>query len=854
MIKISIIMPTYNAEEYLKEAIDSILNQTYSNFELLIIDDNSKDKTREIINAYQDDRIKLINGNCKGLPAALNVGLKNAQGEYIARMDADDISMPDRLEKQINFLTEHPEISLCSSLMMTYKDGKDLQILGKKMSADEVKVDLLFKTPIFHPTVMFRKSDFEKHNLHYNEALRGAEDFELWTRAAQYLNFEVLGDILLKYRIENNKATILNNDVTRKNHAEIIKNNFKRFNIDISSELASILDPFKDTKKVRRITWYLYSFSISNAFRKLVLLNKETNIFNNKVLLNGLTNKMKELILKDKSRQLIKKSAFFKNQYLNLCPKNDEEIHVCFTVNSSWLPYASVAILSIMLNTNSKVKIYIIHSNCSQHEINTTLKLKKQFPNLDIDFIQIDIAKELGHFNNDIFYISRDSFTRFLFPQLKPEVKKVIYSDADVVFMQDIKELYEENLDNNIIGAVKGIYHDDGSDNLRLKISKDHDYFQSGLLLIDCEKWRNEDIFNKLKTINQEQGTLKYGDQDLLNIVFEKKYKRLNYKYCTMYAQKELFNNFCLESKMALTNPVIIHYVGSRKPWNSKCDMASCFWQYAKYSPFYKRIKKTYRISKINTNKPFLQKIFSLINEYHGAEKYKVLTIFGIKLKFKVDSFEFQAQRNIISVIHPDGTEERLVKRNKIKGLKFEISGKNNKIKIVEPTKFSINTPSTIHIETNGNIIRIGKAIDAVSMYIYCVNGNKQKLIIGDNFSAGGVAFNLLEEESSIIIGEDCMMSEDVYIINSDVHCIFDQHTHTHKLINRAKGIKIGNHVWIGRHCFITKNAIIPNNCVLGINSTATKDYIEENCVIAGNPAKIIKTGIDWAAPIQPTQ
>ena len=98
--KISVLMPTYNAEKYLKEAIESILNQTFTDFELLVIDDCSKDNTRNIVLSYNDKRIRLIDGLQKGLAAALNFGIKIAKGVYVARMDADDIALPERFSKQ----------------------------------------------------------------------------------------------------------------------------------------------------------------------------------------------------------------------------------------------------------------------------------------------------------------------------------------------------------------------------------------------------------------------------------------------------------------------------------------------------------------------------------------------------------------------------------------------------------------------------------------------------------------------------------------------------------------------------------------------------------------------------------
>lgn len=111
-------MPVYNAEKFLKPAIESILNQTFSDFELIIIDDNSNDKTADIIKSYNDNRIKhIVNPNRIGFTNSLNQGLKIAQGDYIARMDADDISDPERFSKEIEFLENNPDIGVCGSWM-----------------------------------------------------------------------------------------------------------------------------------------------------------------------------------------------------------------------------------------------------------------------------------------------------------------------------------------------------------------------------------------------------------------------------------------------------------------------------------------------------------------------------------------------------------------------------------------------------------------------------------------------------------------------------------------------------------------------------------------------------------------
>ena len=123
---VSVVMPTLNAEKYLAEAIDSILKQTFSDFEFLIIDGGSVDKTVSIIKSYQDKRIRLLNGSGKNIAADLNIGLEAAVGKYIARMDADDVALPERFAKQVDFLDAHPECSICfHPVKVTWDDGRE---------------------------------------------------------------------------------------------------------------------------------------------------------------------------------------------------------------------------------------------------------------------------------------------------------------------------------------------------------------------------------------------------------------------------------------------------------------------------------------------------------------------------------------------------------------------------------------------------------------------------------------------------------------------------------------------------------------------------------------------------------
>ena len=295
MPKISVIMPTYNAEKYLQEAINSILEQTFADFELLIVDDNSQDNTKKIISLYEDKRIKLIEGPCKGIAAALNKGIEVSKGEYIARMDADDISLPERLEIQLDFLMQNPNISLCSTPIRFFTSEEELHIEGIGLTPEEVKIKLLFKTPIFHPTVMFRKRDFVQHQLYYNTNWKAAEDYELWSRVVRELNAAVLDKYLLKYRTGNVKACTTNADLTRKNHAMVIRNNFDYIGFPITDIVSEVLDPYNACQDISDKEYQKSLQIISRLFYKLVNFNKTKNFYDSFLLKEELEKKLSEI-------------------------------------------------------------------------------------------------------------------------------------------------------------------------------------------------------------------------------------------------------------------------------------------------------------------------------------------------------------------------------------------------------------------------------------------------------------------------------------------------------------------------------------------------------------------------------
>jgi len=196
--KISVVMSVYNGEKYFREAIDSILNQTLTDFEFIIVNDDSTDSSLEIIQSYHDERIKIINNEKNiGLTRSLNIAIEQAQGEFIARQDADDISLPNRFEEQLKYLEQHQEVALLGTSIQTInEDGK---ITGKRTVLANPTKSLVKVNPFKHGSTMFR-SGIVRELGGYNELFRYGQDYELWLRIASYYEVRNLTQVLYKLR------------------------------------------------------------------------------------------------------------------------------------------------------------------------------------------------------------------------------------------------------------------------------------------------------------------------------------------------------------------------------------------------------------------------------------------------------------------------------------------------------------------------------------------------------------------------------------------------------------------------------------------------------------------------------
>lgn len=221
--KVTVLMPVYNGERFLRDAIGSILNQTFTDYEFLIINDGSTDRSVDIIKSYSDKRIKLIeNDKNRGLIATLNKGIELARGEYLARMDCDDISLPERFAVQVDFMDNHPAIAVCGAWckLIGIHEG---DIWRYPSDPDKIRCMLLFESVLVHPSVMMRRELMSSQGLFYSPSFPHAEDYELWVRTSRTCQLANIEKILLLYRTHPDQVGTRHSRVKYKSADSIYK-------------------------------------------------------------------------------------------------------------------------------------------------------------------------------------------------------------------------------------------------------------------------------------------------------------------------------------------------------------------------------------------------------------------------------------------------------------------------------------------------------------------------------------------------------------------------------------------------------------------------------------------------------
>lgn len=281
MPRASVILPVYNNAAFVLEAIHSILAQTYTDFELIVIDDGSTDGSTFLISQISDPRvIKIFHNTNRGLIASLNEGLKKANGEYIVRMDSDDISTPDRLAVQIAFMDQNPLIDVCGAAF-TSSNGGSIKV--NPASHDEIKTWLLFHCCICHPAIIMRNSMIRRLGIQYDSNYPHAEDYELWNRLAFQVQMANLPINVLYYRQHNGQVSNQHRGIQDATARRIRQRQFSKLGLELSDEENQIMLDILEFK----INPYDYdSYTRALGFANWVLEQNSKYLVYNQELLN----------------------------------------------------------------------------------------------------------------------------------------------------------------------------------------------------------------------------------------------------------------------------------------------------------------------------------------------------------------------------------------------------------------------------------------------------------------------------------------------------------------------------------------------------------------------------------------
>lgn len=296
---ISVIMSTFNDEQYIVKSVESILNQTYTDFEFLIADDGSTENTAEILKHFQqkDERIKVyLHNENKGLPLRLNQLIDKSRGKYIARMDGDDISLQNRLEKQFILMSKNPKLGLSGTWVKTYGyiDGK---IWKYPTTHKQISSFLLFNNPIAHPTAIINKQLLQKHNLRYDPKFRNYQDYELWSRCVNHFETANINEVLLLHKVDENKH-LTYGDTKKVQLRSIIRQKLlSNINLKPSTTELIIHNSLGDYQ-VDKLTTNLRQ--INNWLEKIIQANLVVNYYDNNFL-NSIINDLWHQVIRQRA-------------------------------------------------------------------------------------------------------------------------------------------------------------------------------------------------------------------------------------------------------------------------------------------------------------------------------------------------------------------------------------------------------------------------------------------------------------------------------------------------------------------------------------------------------------------------
>ncbi len=325
-------MPVYNGEKYLSEAIESVLNQTYNNFELIILNDKSTDSSKEIIQSYQakDNRIVFVDKTENVGPATLrSEGFDVAKGEFFALLDADDIAMPSRFEKQIRILNNNENIGVCGSWFTTFGEKMSDKVIQHPENHNQIKVNFLIDCTIGNSTALFRKNVLD--GIRYDKDFVPAEDYHLWSRLITKTQFYIIQESLVRYRIHDTNISQTKIDNVKRSTKRVKIGLLKEFGIqEDNTQIESFFNLIEGQKGLT----FDEIKSVCECENTLLIQNKKLGNFDAVLLEKMLLKSLRRMVRKPQKQsfELIRYIQKNKPQLYRSIPFFDKLIMYCKAV------------------------------------------------------------------------------------------------------------------------------------------------------------------------------------------------------------------------------------------------------------------------------------------------------------------------------------------------------------------------------------------------------------------------------------------------------------------------------------------------------------------------------------------
>lgn len=568
---VSVIIPVYKVERFLKRCLDSVLNQTLTDFEVICVNDGSPDKCDVILGEYaaRDKRIHVITQENQGLSVARNNGLKAACGKYVYFCDSDDYIHPQLLEITCS-LAERHQAEMVSFGLQRVGEAERIEPQDISLSSIQYKVTdeplWFFKKRCRWKIHVNTWSKLYLRQFIQDTLFRPGIYFEDYPHTAITLLHHPKTVIIREalYYYTYNQESISNMALTPKH--------IRDYGIGLS--LIEAVYRQGNPKEYRFIIRELFSnilkqqlnaISKSEADRQECLWRvfaEELRDLDAKGCIQLRGNKLKRYFI---YKKLIEKE------------RTMAAIQVAFCVNDGYINQLGTVLISLLKsNPKQRFEAYILSSDLSDQSRRRLSKIKMVFPNIDLRFISVDETAFKG-LNLTINYISKETFYRYLIPNLIPDVDKILYLDADLIVKGDLSALWETDLGDCYLAGCSDTYIEKLGYKNKIGLKADELYINAGVLLMNAKEMRRQGVGEALiKETKALSGRITYQDQDVLNLVCRNKIKQVDGIY-----------NFTMEdiksAKEKIKRAVVIHYTGAKKPWNTdKVRLKSVWRKYAK--------------------------------------------------------------------------------------------------------------------------------------------------------------------------------------------------------------------------------------------------------------------------------